>query len=85
MEYHISEYGQEASFESSKINNILFQILPETVMPPTRRSHSRNHHKKYEREHEPKRSPENNRRSDRYSFILLFKAAKLNNEIYLFV
>ncbi|KAJ0180432.1 hypothetical protein K1T71_003836 [Dendrolimus kikuchii] len=42
------------------------KILPDAVMPPTRRSHSRNHHKKYEREHEPtKRSPENGRRSDR--------------------
>ncbi|XP_028040950.1 transmembrane protein 132B [Bombyx mandarina] len=41
------------------------KILPEAVMPPARRSHSRNH-KKYEREHEPtKRSPENARRSDR--------------------
>ncbi|XP_072943477.1 transmembrane protein 132E isoform X2 [Epargyreus clarus] len=42
------------------------KILPETVMPPARRSHSRNHHKKHERESDvPKRSPEGGRRSDR--------------------
>ncbi|CAH0720711.1 unnamed protein product, partial [Brenthis ino] len=41
------------------------KILSDTVMPPTRRSHSRNHHKKYDREHDSKRSPENGRRSDR--------------------
>ncbi|XP_045784546.1 transmembrane protein 132E [Maniola jurtina] len=41
------------------------KILPDTVMPPTRRSHSRNHHKKHDREHESKRSPENGRRPDR--------------------
>ncbi|KAI8435139.1 hypothetical protein MSG28_003516 [Choristoneura fumiferana] len=42
------------------------QILPETVMPPTRRSHSRNHHKKHDREHEStRRSPEIARRPDR--------------------
>ncbi|XP_045518859.1 transmembrane protein 132E isoform X1 [Pieris brassicae] len=42
------------------------KILPETVMPPSRRSHSRNHHKKHEREHESaKRSPENIRQPDR--------------------
>ncbi|CAH2074200.1 unnamed protein product, partial [Iphiclides podalirius] len=39
--------------------------LPETVMPPSRRSHSRSHHKKHDRDSEPpKRSPEN-RRTDR--------------------
>lgn len=42
-----------------------FQILPETVMPPSRRSHSRNHHKKHDRDHDSKRSPENGHRSDR--------------------
>ncbi|XP_026330069.1 transmembrane protein 132B [Hyposmocoma kahamanoa] len=42
------------------------KILPEAVMPPTRRSHSRSHHKKHDREHDfSKRSPENARRSDR--------------------
>ncbi|RVE54865.1 hypothetical protein evm_000632 [Chilo suppressalis] len=42
------------------------KILPETVMPPARRSHSRNHHKKHDRDHEStKISPENYRRSDR--------------------
>ncbi|XP_050344911.1 transmembrane protein 132E isoform X1 [Nymphalis io] len=41
------------------------KILPDTVMPPTRRSHSRNHHKKHDREYDTKRSPENGRRSDR--------------------
>ncbi|XP_038215415.1 transmembrane protein 132E isoform X1 [Zerene cesonia] len=42
------------------------KILPESVMPPSRRSHSRNHHKKHDREHEPtKRSPENQRHPDR--------------------
>ncbi|XP_059054238.1 transmembrane protein 132E [Achroia grisella] len=41
------------------------KILPEAVMPPTRRSHSRNHHKRHERDHESKRSPEHGRRSDR--------------------
>ncbi|XP_039747216.1 transmembrane protein 132E [Pararge aegeria] len=41
------------------------KILSETVMPPTRRSHSRNHHKKHDREHDAKRSPENGRRPDR--------------------
>ncbi|CAG5012540.1 unnamed protein product [Parnassius apollo] len=42
------------------------KTLPETVMPPTRRSHSRNHHKKHDREPESsKRSPDNARRSDR--------------------
>ncbi|XP_052737744.1 transmembrane protein 132E [Bicyclus anynana] len=41
------------------------KILSETVMPPTRRSHSRNHHKKHDREHDSKRSPENGRRPDR--------------------
>ncbi|XP_061383404.1 LOW QUALITY PROTEIN: transmembrane protein 132E [Danaus plexippus] len=41
------------------------KILPETVMPPTRRNHSRNHHKKHDREHDIKRSPENGNRSER--------------------
>ncbi|XP_061712133.1 transmembrane protein 132E isoform X1 [Cydia pomonella] len=41
------------------------KVLPDAVMPPTRRSHSRNHHKKHDREHESRRSPENARRPDR--------------------
>nr|XP_021189588.1 transmembrane protein 132E isoform X1 [Helicoverpa armigera] len=41
------------------------KILPETVMPPTRRNHSRNHQKKHDRDYESRRSPENGRRSDR--------------------
>ncbi|KAL4714013.1 hypothetical protein ACJJTC_008367 [Scirpophaga incertulas] len=41
------------------------KILPETVMPPSRRSHSRNHHKRHDRDHDSKVSPENSRRSDR--------------------
>ncbi|KAL0893775.1 hypothetical protein ABMA27_013911 [Loxostege sticticalis] len=42
------------------------KILPDTVMPPSRRSHSRNHHKKHDREHDStKISPENGRRPDR--------------------
>ncbi|XP_049867014.1 transmembrane protein 132E isoform X2 [Pectinophora gossypiella] len=40
------------------------KILPEVVMPPTRRSHSRSHHKKYDRDHD-RRSPDNARRPDR--------------------
>ncbi|XP_072943476.1 transmembrane protein 132E isoform X1 [Epargyreus clarus] len=53
------------------------KILPETVMPPARRSHSRNHHKKHERESDvPKRSPEGGRRSDRYSNLRIIDLNK---------
>ncbi|VVC92454.1 unnamed protein product [Leptidea sinapis] len=40
------------------------KILPDTVMPPSRRSHSRNN-KKHEQPEPTKKSPEINRRSDR--------------------